>query len=49
MNSTVESMEKASNLLFQKFKENHMEVNGEKYVLLSTNNGVLVNIGSAQI
>ena len=49
MNTTVESMEKASNLLFQQFKDNHMKVNGEKYVLLSTNKGVLVNIGTAQI
>ena len=48
--STIESLEKSSDLLFQWFIDNHMKADkGKCYVLLSTNENVHVNIGTVQI
>ena len=50
VNLTIKSLEKASDLLFQWFRDNNTKANENKcHVLLSTNKNVLVNIDTAQI
>ena len=48
--STTETLQKASNLLFQWFSDIHIESNAGKFhVLLSTNENVLVNLNAEKI
>ena len=47
MCSTIETLQKASDLLFQWFSGNHIESNAYKFrVLLSTNENMLVNVSA---
>ena len=50
ISSNIESLEKASDLLFQWLSDNNIKANESKcHILLSTNENLLVNIRTAQI